>query len=205
MTSWDERFRNGDYPVAPDPSPVLRAFVDAFPTGRALDVATGTGRNALFLAERGYRVDAIDRSAEGLDLARAAAEERSVADRVTFERADATDYEFPAATYDVVTISFYRTLDRLADVKAALAPGGVLFYQHHLRTADDVDRGPGSDRHRFASNELLRACLDLTVLHYEETGEVDEEGRESATVTIVARNSAGGRQTYPERRPVGDE
>ena len=204
MVSWDERFRTGDYPTAPEPSPVLRAYVDAFPDGRALDVATGTGRNALFLAARGYQVDAIDRSEEGLKLAREAAAERSVADRVTFERADATDYDFPEGTYDVVTVSFYRTLDRLADLKAALAPGGVLFYQHHLRTSDDVDRGPSTDRYRFASNELLRACLDLTILHYEETTEADD-GRRSATVSLVARNTAGGRQTYPERRSLDDE
>ncbi|MFB6154995.1 MAG: class I SAM-dependent methyltransferase [Haloferacaceae archaeon] len=204
MVSWDERFRNGDYPRAPDPDPVLRAYVDSFPDGRALDVATGTGRNAIFLASHGYRVDAIDQSEAGLKIAGEEARERGVADRVSFERADATEYEYTEAAYDVVTISFFRTLDRLADVKAALAPGGVLFYQHHLRTTEEVARGPSTDRYRFASNELLRACLDLTVLHYEETSSL-YEGRPSATVTLVARNTTGGAQSYPEHGPLDGE
>ena len=196
MTTWDERFRAGDYPESPDPSPVLRAYVDSFPDGRALDVATGTGRNALFLAERGYEVDALDKSAEGLKIARRTAEERGLDANVNWIRADATEYEFPESTYGVVTVSFYRTLDRLGDVKAALRPDGALFYQHHLRTADPVDAGPSTDRYRFRSNELLRACLDLTVLRYDERL-TDEDGRTAADVTVVARNSSGGRQRYP--------
>jgi SAM-dependent methyltransferase len=195
MTSWDERFRTGDYPTRPEPTAALRRFVDAFPDGRALDVATGTGRNALFLAERGYDVHAIDRSAEGLAIARENAAERSL--DVDFERADVATHDFPERTYDVITVTYFRTLDALADLKAALAPDGVLFYQHHLRTTESTDRGPSTDRYRFASNELLRACLDLTVLHYEERTEVDD-GRSGATVVLVARNSSGGAQSYPE-------
>jgi SAM-dependent methyltransferase len=196
MTTWDERFRTGDYPENPDPSPRLRAYVDSFPDGRALDVATGTGRNALFLAERGYEVDALDRSIEGLRIARRTAEERGVDADVNWIRGDATTYEFPASTYDVITVSFFRTLDRLGDVKAALRPGGVLFYQHHLRAADPVDVGPRTDRYRFRSNELLRACLDLTVLRYDERL-TEDDGRTAADVTVVARNSTGGSQRYP--------
>ena len=46
-TTWDERFRRGDYPADPDPTGLLRRRVDTLPDGRALDVATGTGHNAV--------------------------------------------------------------------------------------------------------------------------------------------------------------
>lgn len=197
MATWDERFREGDYPRNPEPSPILRRYVDAFPDGRALDVATGTGRNAVFLAAEGYEVDAVDRSRPGLELARENARERSVERRVDWIQADVPTYAFPEATYDVVTISFYRAVDRLPDIKEALTPGGVLFVQHHLRSTDAVDSGPDSDRYRFASNELLRACLDLTVLHYDERTEIRDDGRSGAVTRIVARNTSGGRQSYP--------
>ena len=200
MTTWDERFREGSYPENPDPSPVLERYVESFPGGRALDVATGTGRNALFLAERGYEVDALDRSREGLKIARRNAEAHGVDANVNPIRADATEYEFPESTYDVVTVSFYRTLDRLDDIKEALRPGGVLFYQHHLRSSDPVDAGPSTDRYRFRSNELLRACLDLTVLRYDERRR-ESDDRTAAEVVLVARDSAGGAQSYPD---VGD-
>lgn len=196
MTTWDERFRTGEYPADPDPSPVLREYVDETSDGRALDVACGTGRNAVFLAGLGYEVDAIDRSIEGLRITRANAADRGVDDRVNLIQADATRFDYPEEMYDVVTISFFRTLDRLNDIKAALQPHGLLFYQHHLRSEPPAEAGPNSDRYRFCSNELLRACLDLTVLYYEESSE-QWEGQLSATVELVARNSHGGTQSYP--------
>ncbi|MBB6647399.1 class I SAM-dependent methyltransferase [Halobellus ruber] len=197
MTTWDERFRSGAYPTDPDPSPVLRRYLDAAPDGRALDVATGEGRNAVFLASEGYRVDAIDHSEEGLRIAREKARERGVDARAEWIRADVGSFEFPPSTYDLVTISFYRAVDRFPDIFESLTPGGVAFVQHHLRTDDPVDGGPSGDRYRFAANELLHACLGLTVLHYLERTEV-RNGKRNAVAEIVARNSAGRRQSYPE-------
>jgi len=198
MPTWDERFRRGEYPTDPDPSPVLERYVDSFPDGRALDVATGTGRNAVFLAGEGYRVDAIDQSRAGLEIARENARERGVADRLSLVQADVSEYCFPEDAYDVVTISFYRCVDRLPDIKEALTDGGVLFVQHHLRTTDPIDSGPSTDRYRFAANELLNACLDMTVLYYDAARERRPDGGTAANGQIVARNSSGTRQSYPQ-------
>lgn len=200
-SSWDERFRAGESPN-PDPSRLLRAYVDALPDGRAMDVATGTGRNATFLASEGYEVDAIDRSEVGLRVAREHARERGIADRIEWIRADVPTYAFPTATYDLVTISFYRAVDRFPDIKEALTPGGVLFVEHHLRSADSPEAGPSGDRYRFAANELLHTCLDLTVLHYEERTESRADGRSATVSRIVARNSAGHHQSYPRVESV---
>ncbi len=196
MTTWDERFREGEYPRDPDPSPVLRGYVSEFPDGRALDVATGTGRNAVFLAEAGYTVDAVDQSRKGLRITRENAADRGVADRINLVQADVPAYEFPTDSYEVVTISFYRAVDRFPDIKEALVPGGYLFVEHHLRSTDPTPAGPSGDRYRFAANELLHACLDLTVLYYEETTE-DGEGRQRANARVLARNTTGHRQSYP--------
>jgi SAM-dependent methyltransferase len=194
---WDDRFRDGDYPTAPDPSPVLERYLDAAPDGRALDLATGTGRNALALAEAGYRVDAVDKSRAGLEITRDHARERGFADRVSFVQADLGEYAYPESEYAVITNSFYRCVDRLPDIKAALTDGGVLFVQHHLRTTDDVEVGPSTDRYRFAANELLNACLDMTVLYFDAAREERADGKVAANTQIVARNSAGTRQSYP--------
>jgi SAM-dependent methyltransferase len=203
MTTWDERFATGSYPTDPDPSPVLDRYVESFPAGRALDVATGTGRNAVFLAEQGYEVDGLDQSREGLRIARETAEERGVGDRTNWIQGDVPSYEFPTSAYDVVTISFYRPMDRLPDIKAALRPGGVLFVQHHLRSADEsvYEVGPSTDRYRFATNELLHACLDLTVLHYSETTEQRPDGRQAQHAQVVARNSHESKQSAPDVQP----
>lgn len=200
MTSWDERFRQGEYPRDPEPAPVLRRYVEALPPGRALDVATGTGRNAVFLAEAGYEVDAVDKSREGLRITTEKARERGVEDRLNPIQADVPTFSFPEGRYDLVAVSFYRVVDRFPDVKDSLVPGGYLFVEHHLRSTDPTPWGPSGDRYKFAANELLHACLDLTVLDYEEATEERSGGDRRAVARIVARNSSGTRQSYPHVR-----
>lgn len=200
MTDWDERFREGRYPLDPDPDPILQRYVDSFPDGRALDIATGTGRNAVFLAEQRYTVDALDKSREGLTIARENAEKRGVEGDCTWIHADAFEYGYPENTYDVITVQAFQVLERLTDIKAALTEGGVLYYKTHVRTTESVDYGP-SDRHRVGVNELLRRCLDLTVLHYREctTGGPDHRG---AFAQVIARNSSGHTQSHPDAEDV---
>ena len=197
MTDWDERFRTGQYPQDPDPSAMLRRYVKALPKGRALDIATGTGRNAVFLADRGYRVDALDGSRVGLEITRERAAERNAADRLELVQTDVPSHAFPTGTYDLVTISFYRAIDRFSDIKESLNEGGVLFVEHHLRSNHPVESGPSGDRYRFTANELLRSALDLTVLEYREGIETRTDGRKATTARVVARKTTGSRQSYP--------
>lgn len=192
--SWNQRYREGSYRPGTEPTHFLARCVDQLPAGRALDLATGTGRNALFLAEHGYDVDAIDVSGVALRTARKRASQRSL--DVNWIQADLTAYPFPPATYDIITVVNYHTLDRLGEIKEALTEHGVLLYRHHLRSSDEVDRGPTGRWYRFGSNELLRSCLDLTVLHYSETTQRDEQGT-TAVATLLARNSSGPAQSYP--------
>jgi len=206
VTDWDERFASGEYPREPEPSPVLRSYEPSIPDGRALDVAAGTGRNAVFLAAAGYAVDALDASREGLKIIGERAAERGVGDRIEPIRGDVSTYGFPTETYELIAMSFFHALDRFADIAEALAPGGYLFVEGHLRSDSPTPSGPSDDRYRFAANELLRAGLGLTVLHYDETTEERPDDRRRATARLLARRSTGGRQSYP-RRPTeaGDE
>ena len=192
---WNEKYSTDEeFELPDDPIPELARRIETLPSGRALDVATGTGRNARFLAAEGYDVDAVDVSDEALGRAASAADDEGVT--VNWIRADIDDFEFEANAYDVITVSFFAALDRLPDLKEALAPGGVLVYEHHLRSSDEIDIGP-SDRYRYPSNHLLHACLDLTILSYEERTRPDREGRTQAVATLVGRNSTGGAQSYP--------
>ena len=199
---WNEKYSTDEeFELPDDPIPELARRVDTLPTGRALDVATGTGRNARFLAGEGYDVDAVDVSDEALDRAARAADGEGV--DVNWIRADIDDFAFENGAYDVITVSFFAALDRLPDLLAALAPGGVLVYEHHLRSSDEIEIGP-SDRYRYPSNHLLRSCLGLTILHYEERTRLDHEGRTQAVATLVGRNSSGGAQSYPRLLEWGE-
>lgn len=200
MTSWDERFRDCEYPQNPDPSPVLDQYLSDIPDRRALDVATGTGRNAVFLADEGYEVDAVDKSREGLRITRENAAERGVETRLNLIQTNIPTHGFPADTYDLITVSFYRVVDRFPDLKEALHDGGYLFVEHHLRSDEATPSGPSDDRYRFEANELLQACLDLTVLHYDAGVEEQSGDARRATARILARNTHGQRQSYTTRK-----
>lgn len=174
---WNERYADSEPPT--EPADVLAESVEKLPAGRALDVAAGGGRNAIFLAERGYAVDAIDVSEEGLGIARERAEKRGIADAIEFVHSDVEDHEFPRGAYDVIVVAHYYSLNAIPALKRALAPGGVLLYEHRLEP-------PGDDSHRFRfrPNDLLRACLDLRIVRYDEPLEIADE---DATVQLVAR------------------
>lgn len=174
---WNERYADED--PSEQPAVVLQEHVEELPGGRALDVATGGGRNALFLAERGYAVDAIDVSEEGLRIARERAEERGLADRIEFVRADVEEYDLPREAYDAIVVAHYYSLNLVPALKRALAPGGVLLYEHRLQPPGDE-----SHRFRFRPNDLLRACLDLRIVRYDEPMGITED---ETTVRLVAR------------------
>ncbi|WP_137289938.1 class I SAM-dependent methyltransferase [Natronorubrum halophilum] len=192
---WNEKYSSVEFELPDDPVPELERRLTTLPDGRALDVATGTGRNALFLADHGYDVDAVDISDAALERAEARADERGV--DVNWLRADLADLDLADDAYDVITVSFFSALEHLPALKTALAPGGVLVYEHHLRSSDPVEVGPSSERYRYRSNDLLRACLDLTILSYEERRR-PVAGGIAAVATLVARNSSGGTQSYPK-------
>ncbi|WP_436347034.1 class I SAM-dependent methyltransferase [Natronorubrum sp. FCH18a] len=194
----DERARRDTFRSDDEPAPVVRTIVDELSPGRALDVATGTGRNALALAARGWTVDAIDLSSAKLARAREREQTRErgqtperesgqpLSGPVNWILADVDSYCFPNGVYDLIAVSFFDARDRLSDVIDALAPGGVFWYEHYLESPAD-EPGPGNP-FRFEPNELLTACLrsNLTILYYAEY-RVESEPR----VVLVARDEDG--------------
>lgn len=195
---WEERYGTGDYTPRSHPSRLLRDFLEWAPDGRAIEVAAGTGRNALFLAEHGYNVDAIDISETAIAHGKRNADERSL--EINWLCADATDYEFPHEAYDLAIVSFYHNPSLIPKLVDTLEPGGLLLYEHHVRTSEDVDRGPCDD-YRYRPNDLLRYALGLTVLHYSEAVREFDSGERAGTTgaiaSLVAQKPDGAEQGHP--------
>lgn len=197
---WNERYRTGDYHHGDDPAAILTGAIEWLPEGRAIDVATGAGRNALFLSEHGYEVDAVDISEEGLAIARQRAAQESR--NVNWIQADLDRFPIPSDTYAVVCVIGYYDIPLLERLKDALVQGGILVYEHHLGPAEIADRGPETDQFRAQSNEILRACLDLTILEYREWSKTDDAdpGAIDPRVRLIARNGLDGEAWYPPVR-----
>ena len=142
---WNEMWESMGEPGR-DPDDLLKAQVEGLTPGRALEIGCGTGGNAVWLAEQGWNVTAIDFSEVAIDKGRKLAKERGV--NVDFVAADATTYQ-PKGEFDLVT-SFYIQLQpeqrvkMLAMASDALAPGGTLLFVSHDITSppsgwDDED------------------------------------------------------------------
>jgi SAM-dependent methyltransferase len=144
---------------------VLQRWLPHLPRGRALDVATGLGRNALALARAGYRVDAIDISREALRVARDRARRLGV--RVRWIEADLDTVRLPAGRYAVVVYAFFLKRRLWRSLLAAVRPGGVVIIETHLQDPTGREAGPPA-RYRLRPGELARRLRGWEILDYEE-------------------------------------
>lgn len=198
---WDARYRGSDL-VWPDaPNRFVEEHTAGLTPGTALDVAAGEGRNALWLAERGWKVTAVDFSEVAVQRGRKLAAERGI--DLTWRVADVTTMELGSQRYDLVLVSYlHLPPDQLADIHrraaAAVGSGGTLVVIGHDRT--NLDHGHGGPQD-------LELLLDPSEL----AGRVSEVGLEveqARRVTRPVETDAGQRSAIDAlvvaRRPAGD-
>ena len=158
------------------------------PKGTALDVATGRGRNALYLAAQGYAVEAIDRNEQALAELAATARQRNLTNlavrHLDLEADPDSPPDFPKERYDVILGFFYLYRPLFRPLLQALKPGGMLVYETFL--IDNHLRGRHPRRREFclSHNELLRLTTGLRILHYDEG---EHEGADSDEPAFTAR------------------
>ena len=181
---WNEKYREspGSW-LEPDPF-LLRAFAEfvhpRFPAGAtALDLAGGAGRNAIWLAQKGWKVTLIDISEIGIEHARQKA--GALASHVHFVVDDLTRFTASQTQFDVVMVFFYLERGIFPEIVKAIRPGGLLIYKTHTLEQMKLAGGPKNPTHMLASGELLQLAKGLHVLHYR------EQIAEKATTELVAK------------------
>ena len=191
-TRWNARYGAGEYAERTHPTVLLSTWLPQLPTGRALDIACGAGRNALFLSSCGFQVDAVDISEVALARAQQSAKAQSL--DIDWLALDLDTQPLPGGPYDVVVVSRFLMHHLFPQIMDRLAPEGVLVYEQHLRTdglehaAKDLEiGGPRSARFRLRSQELLHLCGELQVMHYFEGVVQDPGGSHMALAQLVGR------------------
>ena len=121
--AWDRRYADRELVWTSEPNRFLVAEAAALPAGRVLDVACGEGRNAVWLAERGWRVTGVDFSEVGLEKARALAKARGV--QAEWVAADLLDYTPEPQAFDLVLVFYLQVpaAERRPIVRAAAERG----------------------------------------------------------------------------------
>ena len=177
---WEKRFSVPDYVFGTEPNVFLKSQAAALPkSGAALAVADGEGRNGVWLAERGLDVLSIDWSPSALDKARALAKQRRVSLRTA--QVDLTQYEWPAAAFDVIVAIFFQFLtpeerrQAFAGMRNGLKPGGLLLIEGYRPEQLNYKTGGPS----LVENLYTRALLEAEFGDFSEVQITEHDSRTS--------------------------
>lgn len=180
---WEDRYSSRGQVWSGKPNAALEREAAGLTPGTALELGSGEGADAIWLAQQGWRVTAVDISPSALALGAATAREAGVADRITWVQADLVEWQ-PTGSFDLVTSAFLHSPVEFARetvlrrTAAAVAPGGVLVVVGHAGPP------PWAEQHfehdPFPTAEEVHASLEL-----------DDTEWDVVTSAVVARAAIG--------------
>lgn len=190
---WDARYEASDRVWPAGPNRFVEEEVARLTPGTALDLAAGEGRNAIWLAEQGWQVVALDFSRAAVEKGRASARERGV--DVEWILADASTHPFEQWPHDLVLIAYLQLPTmRMAEIVArageAVGPGGTLLIVGHDRSNLEEGYGGPQDADVLLQADELVQALDGTELTVERAGRVTrqvetDDGTRTAIDTLL--------------------
>jgi tellurite methyltransferase len=181
IARWDEKHRAAPDELPP-PAGILRELLPLLPPGRALDVACGTGRNAIFLAERGWSVTALDGSRVALEKLRLAAAERGVpadgpsegdpapgrSGRIELLARDLERDPLPSGSFDLIVCIRFLQRSLFPWLESSLRPGGMLLVETYTQAQLQLEGGPRNPEYLLERGELREAFPALRTIFYRE-------------------------------------
>ena len=182
--NWEERYAqagNLDF----TPSALLVEVAEMAAPGRALDLASGHGRNALYLAQLGWSVVAVDASPAAIQILRehSAAAQFAVEARVA--NLETGEFAIEPSGYDLICDFFYLQRNLFPQIRGGVRPGGVFVAEIHLRDDSAAD-GPHSPEFVREAGELRQEFSAWKILFYSEGA---PPGHSRATARIIARRA----------------
>ncbi len=187
IPDWEQRYRSRERELedyASAPVKLVAETAKMLTPGRALDLACGTGRNAVWLATQGWSVTAVDGAAAAIEALGRRAQQAGVAVQVKVADLEKQQFRIEPGAWDLICICYYLQPALFEPAKRGLAPGGVIIAIVHI---DLPGERPG--QHRLRRGELAGYFRDLEILHSYE-GRPDDPAHQREVAEIVARKPA---------------
>ncbi|MEZ5144272.1 MAG: class I SAM-dependent methyltransferase [Acidimicrobiales bacterium] len=196
---WNQRYATAEYVWRAEPNVFVAADAAGLPPGRALDLACGEGRNAVWLAEQGWTATGVDFSDAGIAKAQRLAADRGV--EVTWEVADVLAWTPPPEGFDLVVVAYLQLpaaarRRAMAVAAAGVAPGGTLLVVAH--DTRNLAEGTGGPQHAEVLYTPAEVVADLAatgtdlVIERAETVERSVDGADRPALDCLVRARRSG-------------
>lgn len=186
MTDWDGRYSRGEH-IIKEPLPLLVRLAEGLAPGHALDLACGPGRHALFLADRGWQVTAVDASRVGIELLEKNARERGLLVDARIADLERHEFKIEPAAYDLIGVFYYLQRDLFPQLRAGVRAGGVAVAAIHI-VDESPESHPMNEDYLFQPGELRAEFRGWEIMHDYE-GPSTEGGHRRRTAELVARKT----------------
>jgi tellurite methyltransferase len=188
LDGWDERYRA--HPGNGTPTPLLSRIASTLVPGRALDLACGAGRNALWLASRGWQVTAVDGSRAAIEILRQRAAEHSLTIDARVADLEKHEYTIQPDSWDLIAMCYYLQRDLFDPAKFGVVPGGIVLAIVHIPEPDDpAVNSKEPTPFRLAPGELTGYFPNFEILHRYE-GPSGDPAHKRWVAEIAARRPA---------------
>jgi tellurite methyltransferase len=181
IEEWDARYRAGeraeDLFVAP--TPLVARTAATLDPGSALDIACGTGRNSILLAERGWKVTAVDGAPTAIEVLKQRAGSLEIRTQVVDLEGDG--FKIEPGSWDLILKCYYLQRSLIPAIRDGVRPGGVAVVIVHL-----LDPGKATTYKHAAPGDLRGLFADWEVLHYFE-GRPEDSAHKRTVAEMVAR------------------
>jgi tellurite methyltransferase len=169
-TQWDQRYSRPTFIFGKSPAQFLAENYQYIPyEGSVLDMGMGEGRNAVFLAQKGYKVTGVDLSSVAVKKSYLLAQEFGV--KIKGVVASLKDYKISPGTFDAIICFYWVDRGMVEKIKTWLKPGGILIYEAYTLRERERDPGKRSDPlndNYLREQELIRLFPGMRVLKYQE-------------------------------------
>ncbi len=180
IQKWNDRYGAGEQ-LFETPAPLVARFTADLAMGVALDLACGPGRNALYLAERVWRVTAVDGSPIAIDILRTRAREKNLKIDARLADLERAEFQIQPDAYDLICDCYFLERNLFPQIKSGVHPGGMAIVIVHLTDADHPQGTPT----RARPGELRGYFSDWTILHYYE-GQPSESCHQHPVAELIA-------------------